>query len=62
MLAIFRIVLALGALLIVATPLLALNLLKIWPVQLFYAAGIVIYIGLIALYALWRRRANPAHA
>ncbi len=60
--ALFRLILLVGALLIVATPLLALNLLKIWPVQIFYGAGIVIYFVLVLLYIAWRRRSGPAPA
>jgi type III secretory pathway component EscR len=60
--AFFLFVLFVGVVLIVATPLLALNLLKIWPVQIFYGAGIVIYLVLIALYVRWRRRSDPAPA
>ena len=48
--ALFPFILLVGALLIVATPLLALNLLKIWPVQIFYAVGIVIYLVLVEAY------------
>jgi len=60
--ALFPFILLVGALLIVATPLLALNLLKIWPVQIFYAVGIVIYLVLVGAYVKWRRRSGPAPA
>ena len=60
--ALFLLVIALGAALIVATPLVAANLLRIWPVPVFYGAGIVVYAVILALYALWRRRRATASA
>jgi hypothetical protein len=60
--ALFPAVIAIGAVLIVATPLVAANLLKIWPVPVFYGGGIAIYVVILALYAMWRRRRTAARA
>ena len=54
--AIVVLVLVLGGLAIVATPIVAANMLKIWPVSLIYAAGIAVYLVVVVVYAVWRRR------
>ncbi len=60
--ALFLAVIAAGALLIAAMPLAAANLLKVWPVPVFYGAGIAVYAVILMLYVMWRRRRTAARA
>lgn len=58
--ALFVLVFAVGAVVIVATPIVAANLLRVWPVSVFYGAGIAIYVAIFWLLIRWRRN-RAAH-